>query len=346
MRPSLQARALAAALRVARRGPEPFFRMELVERAFGPRRVPVAMSSVEQLRTARGGFLPTSHVLYELDRTDPRNYLSDRQRERTHRLNGPSGGVLDDKLAMYLLLATAGAPIPEVFGVTVGDRAAPLGGTARPADAWLAELVAARGRVVRKPLRGRHGGDFRVVGAAPAATASTGTDIVTAYVEQAAEIGRVYPDTTNAIRVLTMHDDDGAFVAAASQRFGTSSSRPVDNFEDGGLTAPVDLVTGTLGAGVSFGRDAVRRLHASHPDTGERIDGMTVPNWTQLRDGIVAIAGRLSMLRYVGWDVAVTDSGFVVLEGNRSPSVQVHQAHAGLLRDPRVRAFYAARGVL
>jgi hypothetical protein len=48
----------------------------------------------------------------------------------------------------------------------------------------------------------------------------------------------------------------------------------------------------------------------------------------------------------VGWDVLVDRAGVpVILEANANPDVNLLQVHGGLLRDPRVRRFYAAFGI-
>lgn len=65
-----------------------------------------------------------------------------------------------------------------------------------------------------------------------------------------------------------------------------------------------------------------------------------------MRAGILALAGRLSFLPYVGWDVVVTERGHAVLEGNHYCDVNLLQVHGPLLRDERVRALYARHGVL
>ena len=53
-----------------------------------------------------------------------------------------------------------------------------------------------------------------------------------------------------------------------------------------------------------------------HPDTGASLGGFEIPEW----DAVVELAKRASTafdpVGFVGWDVAVTDDGPVLIEGN------------------------------
>jgi hypothetical protein len=51
-------------------------------------------------------------------------------------------------------------------------------------------------------------------------------------------------------------------------------------------------------------------------------------------------------LNYVGWDIVLTDSGPVVLEGNNYTGVRLAQIQSGLLGESRIRAFYQRFGML
>lgn len=171
--------------------------------------------------------------------------------------------------------------------------------------------------------------------------------IVTDFVHQASYARRVHPDTTNTVRVLTMHDDRGPFIAAAVHRFGTPASAPADNWSKGGLSAAIDVETGMLGAGVQRPRAGSVERRDVHPATGAQISGIHVPNWEAVRDGVLRAAGLVPFLPYVGWDLIVTDDGdgFSVVEGNKYTDVNLLQVHGPLMAAARVRAFFAAHGI-
>jgi hypothetical protein len=160
--------------------------------------------------------------------------------------------------------------------------------------------------------------------------------IVTTRVRQAPYAARLFDKTTNSIRVLTMVDPASgeAFPAYAVHRIGTEASYPVDNCDSGGIYCLIDLETGRLSHPIAKGGKRLEK----HPDTGMRIEGVTVPGWSELLESIVRLAQKLDFIDYVGWDVVVTGDGFTVIEGNYNPGL--HQMFGPILGNDRVRAFY------
>ena len=313
----------------------------------------------------RNGFMPMCWELYGLGENDHRDYLSDRQREMTWILNWPYAGILDDKLGFDAMIKHLGAPTPETLALIIKGRLTPLDtvdGVQRAA--WLRERLDRFGRLVLKPIWGGKGYGISVVERSAAGCRIDGEEttldalerrlaqmdryLIAEYAHQAAYAAAIFPGSANTMRVLTMHDEHGVpFIAAAAHRFGAKrSSGPVDNWSAGGLSAGVDLETGELSAGVTSVEFSRMQRHEHHPDTGTRIAGTRVANWDVIRAGIVRIASRLPFLPYIGWDVLATDSGYLIIEGNKQSNVTSLQVHRPLLRDPKVRAFYEREGIL
>jgi len=313
----------------------------------------------------RNGFLPMSYDLYSLGTNDPREYLSDREREMSWVLNWPYAGILDDKLGFDSVLRQAGAPTPELRALVLGGRLAPLDPRSVGADrGWWREQLDRLGRLVLKPIWGGGGTGIRVLERSDGGCLMNGEPlsydelearvarldryVVSTFAQQAAYAQAVFPGSANTIRVLTMHDEQRVpFIAGAAHRFGSTRSRaPVDNTSAGGLSAGVDLEGGTLTTAVRLLHHQPAERHDRHPDTGAQITGTRVANWDRICGGILAVARRLPFLPYIGWDVVATDDGFLVIEGNKQNDVQLLQVHRPLLRDPRVRAFYERERIL
>jgi len=170
-------------------------------------------------------------------------------------------------------------------------------------------------------------------------------NIVCPLIEQASYAKRIYPDTTNTIRILTLIDPDTkeAYIAHAVQRIGTKHSFPVDNFAVGGLTCEIDLDTGIIRRGsYIIPTESMKVWYTHHPETDEVIEGVQIPNWHHVKSKIIAIASSVSFLKVIGWDLIILDDsqyGFVLLEGNNAPCYKVHQLHGGLLKDSRIARF-------
>lgn len=93
-----------------------------------------------------------------------------------------------------------------------------------------------------------------------------------------------------------------------------------DNFmrgRNGNLMANIELETGVLGparvpAADGVGYDAI----PSHPVTNLPISGVVLPLWQEVRELVLRSASLFAPLRTIGWDVAITPTGPVIVEGN------------------------------
>lgn len=168
--------------------------------------------------------------------------------------------------------------------------------------------------------------------------------LVVPWIPQDEYVASVFPEAGNTLRIVTMRDpgsDYQPFIAAAIQKFGTRISAPTDNWSQGALFAPIDVDTGVMVSAL----EALERTkgkpvwHEQHPDTGVPIKGRAVPRWAELTSALLALVEALPIFTYVGWDVMVTEKGFVVIEGNPAPAIVTLQLTRPALADPRVQRF-------
>lgn len=99
-----------------------------------------------------------------------------------------------------------------------------------------------------------------------------------------------------------------------------------DNFNAGGIAAGVSE-RGKLG--VAVGKDVRAGLFTHHPDTRARIEGVDLPYWQQVVDLALLAHERLGAPCFVGWDIALTIDGPIVLEGNEKFGVDLAQMPQG-----------------
>jgi hypothetical protein len=89
--------------------------------------------------------------------------------------------------------------------------------------------------------------------------------------------------------------------------------------------AAVDLADGRLSAMTGDKPECLSQWHDRHPVTGVEVKGRVVPCW----DAVAALAERAHRVTrdrvLVGWDIAITPSGPVLLEGNSYPDVHYPQ---------------------
>lgn len=129
---------------------------------------------------------------------------------------------------------------------------------------------------------------------------------------QAPEMAVLHPQSVNTIRVPTVRCSDGARVIGAFVRMGRRGSI-VDNAGAGGIFANIDPATGIVYTG---GVDEFGGRYLTHPETGVVIPGFQVPKWDEVLDLVNILSRVLPTSRYVGWDLALTADGWIVVEGN------------------------------
>jgi hypothetical protein len=121
------------------------------------------------------------------------------------------------------------------------------------------------------------------------------------------------PNTLCTVRIVTLTRTGGSIdILGSSFKVGVGS-KGTDNYNDGGIAVSVDLATGRLGTGLRKYDDTA---YTRQPDTGVTFEGMTLPFWTEAVALVRRAAAALPQLRTLGWDVALTDAGAVIVEAN------------------------------
>ena len=127
------------------------------------------------------------------------------------------------------------------------------------------------------------------------------------------DLAKVYPYSVNCMRMITLIGDDGQpHLLRAGQKFGRNG-RIVDNY---GVHGPVDLETGVFLYPAHPGDTQDHRLVTRHPNTGYPLIGFQVPCFQEAKEMVLKAAMVVPQMRYIGWDVAVTPHGPVIIEGN------------------------------
>jgi hypothetical protein len=126
----------------------------------------------------RHGFTSRSDALFDVDRTNHHEFVSDRQHERVDDVDGRWADVVTNKLAYYLLFEPLGDHLPELYGVVddgtlqrgsprLADPHAAVGEappdgaadppTRTPAGPWARTYLDAHDALVLKPVYGSGG---------------------------------------------------------------------------------------------------------------------------------------------------------------------------------------------
>ncbi|MGB3710703.1 MAG: sugar-transfer associated ATP-grasp domain-containing protein [Erythrobacter sp.] len=131
-------------------------------------------------------------------------------------------------------------------------------------------------------------------------------------------------DALSTARLTTMRNEQGRPELVSTVLRVPSLHGPViDNMKAGGLIMPVDFETGRAGiACKGYGGGD----YARHPVSGAAFSDLVLPDW-DAAIGLVADAHSRAFPEYalIGWDVAFTPDGPVLVEGNAKPGVLMPQ---------------------
>lgn len=153
------------------------------------------------------------------------------------------------------------------------------------------------------------------------------------------DIARVCGDRIATARLLTIVQDNSAEIIATAWKI-PGGNNVADNFwRSGNMLATVDMETGTVGEAVR-GVGIRRETIFVHPDTNEAIAGLKLPDWDAAKRLVLSASRLLADTWMIGWDIAFTPDGPVIVEANETPDLLIMQyAHGTGILTPRFNAF-------
>lgn len=149
------------------------------------------------------------------------------------------------------------------------------------------------------------------------------------------------PHGVGTLRVTTIDEGGGHRLLAVAARF-TAGTNETDNFAHGtagNLVGEVDVASGRVvrctASRTTRWPDMINVVR--HPDTGAEIVGFQFPDWDAAIDLVRRAAATIPVLRLIGWDLAFTPTGPVIVEMNARPNADIHQValQRGLRTDVR-----------
>jgi hypothetical protein len=124
------------------------------------------------------------------------------------------------------------------------------------------------------------------------------------------------PAALSTVRIITVRGGSGTLQIVLAVAKIPTGSAATDHMRLGGFAAPVDLATGRLGRPVRKDERTVVAFGDRHPDTGVQIEGFQLPCWEEAKRLALRAHELLGEVTTVGWDVAITDDGPIIVEAN------------------------------
>lgn len=145
--------------------------------------------------------------------------------------------------------------------------------------------------------------------------------VIEEVISQHKAAAAIYPDSLNCLRIGTLVEKGTAHILYAVFKTG-NNGKFVDNLENGGLACHFDLDTGEI---TGVGHTSALVNHEKHPYTGVRFKGYSLPFMDEVKEMVKQAALEVPQMRYVGWDVCLTEKGPAIVEGNDYPGYDFPQ---------------------
>ena len=140
-----------------------------------------------------------------------------------------------------------------------------------------------------------------------------GTWILEERIIQDESMAKWNPSSVNTIRFTSILTRKGYHCLTPVLRIGRKGSI-VDNGGSGGILANIDLESGRV---YTDGIDESCHEYQFHPDSGIPFQGSFIPCWEQLKETVRRAHETVaSDHKYIGWDLALSKGGWIVIEGN------------------------------
>lgn len=145
------------------------------------------------------------------------------------------------------------------------------------------------------------------------------------YILQCKEMNELYSGSVNTLRVITFYKDKNVYIMKMILKMGNKGN--VDNFSSGGMYTFVNEEGNVYVPAI----DEEGNIFEEHPVSGKKIVGFKVPKYDEVVKLVKKMGKVVPEVRYVGWDIAITSKGPVVVEGNNFSGIfQVKPSISGI----------------
>ena len=152
---------------------------------------------------------------------------------------------------------------------------------------------------------------------------------------QHSKMNELYSGSVNTLRMVTLVDNDNVpHFMYALIRMGQKGAK-VDNISSGGMYAPVNE-KGIITHAAFCDKEGI--CHDVHPTSGTKLIGFEIPYFAEAVELVKKAALVVPGMRYVGWDIAITEKGPILVEGNNFPSYDMVQNYRHRDGDEGIKA--------
>lgn len=141
--------------------------------------------------------------------------------------------------------------------------------------------------------------------------------IFESVVHQTKQLAAFNESSVNTVRFMTTLWPDGSAKVIATWLKVGREGKCVDNAGNGGnVDCAIDIETGKIYKVLQFDGWRETKEIERHPDSGCQLNGVVIENWQSIKAEVERFQQAFPFCKAIGWDVAITDDGPVVIEVN------------------------------
>ena len=144
--------------------------------------------------------------------------------------------------------------------------------------------------------------------------------ILEEWIQQHGDLNSVYSDAINCLRIITLYKDGKTHFLTGGMTWG--NGKRIANASASGIVSPVNFRTGLLDKPAA---DLQGNIYKNHPITGANLIGIQIPYWKEIIRMLKQATKVVPEVGYIGWDIAITPKGPVLIEGNTTPGYKYYQ---------------------
>ncbi len=135
-------------------------------------------------------------------------------------------------------------------------------------------------------------------------------------------LSRINPHCVNTMRIETFTNKENVSrIMSGMLRLGFSDAY-LDNVSKGGAYVGIDFTTGKLRReAVSDFTNGRARTYLEHPGSKIKFEGYELPYFKETTELVIAASQLIPQVKVIGWDVAITPEGPILIEGNEFPGM-------------------------
>ena len=233
--------------------------------------------------------------------------------------------ILRDKFMFYKYMKSYNFPVPEVFAIWKKGK---LYDVNLNESFW--SNLEKRTDYFVKSIDGecasfvKHISNFEELTRIKEEFEKDGSYIFQESVIQSKEMDVLNPNAINTYRIVTINKDSKTYLLTSLLRVGTEKSGNVDNWAAGGLA--IGITKNGYLKEYGFYKPIYGTKIDIHPDTKIKFSEFQAPGYQEAIKLACRAHSTLYGIRAIGWDVAISDDGPVLIEGNDNWEISLNQA--------------------